>query len=271
MSSETETQTSSTQTNDPPDWAAPLFKTAAFDALNLYNSGQGGGTYPGQGVVNMGRSRKRGLNQLAKAGRSWDDLSPGFIQDYVGTADLLNPIASGDYLKEGNPYYKERLTNDINDTMDLLKAQTSGVGRYGSDWAAGEMANTAGDMMLQGLENDWNRERGYQQDAIYGLGDIYSNANSMASQLFQDSMTGARAQLAAGTMKDQYRQSKLDDDMRRWYGNENEDWQRIAMLLGAATGSAGPYGTMTGQSNSSSSTSDPMSALSAVGGLMPPK
>ena len=272
MSNETETQTSSQQENNPPAWALPLFKTAAGDALKLYNRGRGGGTYNRPLVAPLSGMTRGGISAMYGAGDSWEGVDPQYLDQYVGTADLLQPIAQGDYLEGGNPYYKERLTQDIGEANDLIRASVSGMGRYGSDYLGETIADNTSDMMLRGLEEDWNRERGYQQDAIYGLGNIYGNANQMASDLaqqdFDNELTGARTQYAAGSILDAYNNARRADKARRVMGRRNAPWDRLAMLLGAATGSAGPYGTMTGTSTSESSTSNPLGAVSAIGGLM---
>lgn len=294
MTTSTDTQSSSTQTNAPPSWSAPGWNLAGNDLINLYKSGKGGNAWTKKGYVPYSDQTWGGIGALNKLGLqgSWDtagtrDMYEGFatgdnpwMADLRGVADYLTPIAEGQYLEEGNPYYKERLTNDINDTMDLMKSSLSGQGRYGSDYAASSLSDTAGDMMLAGLENDWNRERGYQQQSFDQLANIFGQGaqtqlygidamSNLDQRNFQNQGVGALAQLQAGQMIDQNAQARLDDKIRRFHAKDNQDWQRMAMFIQGLSGVSGNYGTQTGSMTGSSQTTDPLGAIGGILGSIP--
>lgn len=301
-SSDTTSTTSQTQTASPPDWSADLYKLLGSDAMSLYQSGQGGNVWTDPTVAKMSGKTSSGIDALYDAGdwggygnilkslgqygrRAGDNQ---YIGDLTGVADYLTPIASGEYLKEGNPYYRDRLAREVTDATDLIKGQLSTQGRYGSDFGADVISENANNMFMQGLENDYNREAQRQMEAISGLGSIYGNAASLYDQGintaagiqgmraglkdsdFQNALTGAKSQLAAGSLIDDYRQRLLNDQINQFYALDNRNWNRLGMALNAAAGASGPYGTMTGTGTqtSSTNTSNPMAALGAVGSII---
>jgi hypothetical protein len=94
----------------------------------------------------------------------------------------LTDTASGQYLTgEGNPFYRERLEREIADSNALLRSQFSGMGRSGSGVSQSVIADNTRDMLMGGLENDWNRERGLQMQAV-GMLDA-ANQGNLAAQL----------------------------------------------------------------------------------------
>jgi len=77
-----------------------------------------------------------------------------------------------------------------------------------------------------------------------------SQAGAAAQQMsgidqrnFENRLAGAGATLQAGNILDTQSQNQLSDAVARWYGKDNEPWNRLAMMLSAAQGSAGNYGT----------------------------
>lgn len=50
--------------------------------------------------------------------------------------------------------------------------------------------------------------------------------------------------LQAGAIEDQLRQSLLNDRIRAFYETDMRPWTRLGALQSAASGSAGPYGTV---------------------------
>lgn len=253
----------------------------------------------------------------------------------------LTDMASGAYLKEGNPYYRELLDKEINSAQDKMQTMYAGKGRYGSMSAQKGIGDMTSNMLLQGLNEDWNRNQANmltansmidaqrnaginnRLNAVSGitgvqgqnlsnqmaaanqmtnaraaeaglLSDIagnrfsadqsnqlnainaaqtqagmydLANQNRMAEsnqqlqaanmlqqaqqQEYENRLTGANAQITAGTAFDAQRQAELDDAVARWYANDNEDWNRLAMYTQALSGSAQNYGTQTQQTRKS--------------------
>jgi hypothetical protein len=210
----------STQENKPPAWAEPLFKQSATDALNLYNSGVGGNTYTGSTVAPLSGTTMQGINQLAQAGQGWNTAGTRPLYQGLGAAAVSNPYvgalgataggvdriggnyadiygraqaptsaaanlqdyASGKYLNgDGNPFYRQRLDKEIADANAMIQSQFSGAGRYGSQADQRTIADNTSNMLLQGLENDYNRQQANQLAAV-GMID-QANQAALASQL----------------------------------------------------------------------------------------
>lgn len=251
------------QENSPPSWAEPLFTQSATDAGNLYKSGVGGNTFQGSTVAPLSGTTMSGVNQLARAGQAWDTSGTRPLYQGIGEASVgpssasenLQGYASGEYLKgEGNPFYRQRLEREIGDSTALLNSTFSGKGRYGSISNQGTVADNASNMLLSGLESDFNRQTENQFNAVdrldqqrnLGLDRAFNVTNSMAGQdqqQFANQLTGAGATLQAGGILDEQKQKQLADQVAKWYANDNQDWTRLGMLQSAAAGAAGPYGS----------------------------
>ncbi len=264
-------KSSTTTTNSPPAWVSPLFSMGAQDALGLYNSGAGGNTYLGPTVADYSDQTMHGINALGSAGDAWNTsgdtrgLYAGIGEQSVGPSyaeQNLSDWASGKFLESGNPFYRKRLDKEISDSNALIRSQFSGMGRYGSGTNQDTIAENTSDMLTQGLENDWNRNLGAMLSANQMM-DTQRNTGldrglsvtdrlyGQDQQNFQNQMTGADAQIRAGQMVDQKAQDHLSDEVRKFYSLDNEDWNRLGMLLSAAAGSAGNYGTQQSQSRQS--------------------
>lgn len=235
------------QENSPPEWAAPLFTQSATDAQKLYNSGSGGNTYQGSTVAPLSGTTMGGVNQLAQAGQAWD--TSGTRSIYQGIGEALSPYASGEYLQgDGNPFYRQRLDKEIGDSNALIQSQFSGAGRYGGAANQNTIADNTSNMLLKGLEDDFNRQTTNQFNALGMAKDVTGAMAGLDQQNFTNRLTGAGATLQAGGILDQQAQKQLQDKVSQWYANDNQDWQRLGMLQSAAAGAAGPYGNQTATS-----------------------
>jgi hypothetical protein len=78
-----------TQENNPPAWAAPLFKQAAGDAQNLYNSKSGYNVYTGPTQANFSPQRLEGLNRAMTMTGS---RSPAITNDSIYNTDQIQQI-----------------------------------------------------------------------------------------------------------------------------------------------------------------------------------
>lgn len=263
--------TKTTTENKPPAWATPLFQQSASEAQKLYNSGAGGGVYQGETVAQYSPTTLGGINALTQAGQNqYADYGALGQQAAAPTAasNYLTDYASGKYLAEGNPYYKQRLENEIGDMQSLVQSQFSGSGRYGSGANTGVLAKQTGNMLLQGLENDYNRQQANQLAAVGMLDN--ANAQSIANQINvgnagqQSALTGADAQIRAGGMLDQKQQQNLLADYAKWQAEDMQDWTRLGLLQSAAAGSAGNYGTNV---QTASQPGNPLGIAGALGQL----
>lgn len=232
--------------NSPPEWATPLFKQSASEAQRIYDSGAGGNVYNGQTVAGLGSTTQQGIKGISNA--------VGGLPGSTSAQNNLSDYASGKFLADGNPYYKERLNNEINDSNSLIQSQFSGSGRYGSGANTGVLAKNTNNMLLQGLENDYNRQQANQFAAT-------SQIDAANSNLFQNQLAGNQAQIGAGQLQDQNKQAKLTADFTKWQSKDMQPWTRLGLLQSAAAGSAGNYGTNT------QTQSQPFNGLQAAGAL----
>jgi hypothetical protein len=215
------------------------------------------------------------------------------LEGPTASEKYLTDTASGKYLAEGNPYYRKRLESDLADTAAQVRSLSSGSGRYGSDVSNRMLADRLGYQRNQALENDWSRERGYQVQAsgmidqarqgAAGLqGNILSQAGALRGQgldravtstnamrdidqkNFENRLAGAEATLRAGGILDGQAQKLLADEVAKFYALDNQDWNRLSMLQGAATGAAGDYGV---QNHTSRQPMNVGGILSGIGSL----
>lgn len=303
------------QENKPPAWAEPLFKASANDAMDLYKSGSGGNTYLGSTVAPLSGTTMQGVNQLAQAGQGWNTAGTRPLYQQLGAASADDPTvnklnavadqagqptsaatnlqgyASGANLSgEGNPFYRQRLEGELDDTAAQLRSLHSGMGRSGSDFSVRQLTESLADKRIGALENDWNREQQNQFNAVgmidsanqgamglqgnllssagalrgAGLDRAKSSADAMAGldqQNFENRLAGAGAALQAGGILDTQAQKQIQDEVAKFYALDNQDWSRLGLLQSAAAGAAGPYGTQM------ATTRQPFNPLSAVAPL----
>lgn len=241
-------RTESTQKteNKPPEWATPLFKQSATEAKSIYDSGAGGNVYQGQTVADLGKTTQQGIQGISN--------TVGSLPGQTSAQNNLTDYASGKYLAEGNPYYRERLQNEIDASNDLVQSRFSGSGRYGSGANTDVLSKNTGNMLLQGLENDFNRQQANQFAATQQI-------DQSGSNLFQNQLAGNQAQIGAGQLQDANRQAKLTADFTKWQSEDMQPWTRLGLLQSAAAGSAGNYGTNT------QTQTQPFNAMQGLGAL----
>lgn len=255
-------ESKSTTENKPPAWAEPLFKQSATEAGNLFNSGVGGNTYTGNTVSDLSGTTMSGVNQLAQAGANNNTAGTRPLLQGIGAASVapsysegnLADMASGKYLREGNPFFEAALQPQLDKTAAQVQSQFSGAGRYGSGANTGVLTSELGGIRSGALRDQFNADNSNMLTAN-GMMDTARNAgldrglqatNAMGAQdqqQFQNRLTGAGATLQAGNILDDQAQKQLADRVAAWYASDNEDWTRLGLLQSAAAGSAGNYGT----------------------------
>ncbi|MEK1929487.1 MAG: tail fiber domain-containing protein [Pararhizobium sp.] len=284
--------------NAPPKWAVPLFSQSASEAKKLYESGAGGNVYQGQTAAGLGGTTEQGISWLKSAARAWDNplytnmLTAPTDQGYTDYSAMLKArssaennlgdYASGKYLKEGNPYYRDRLTNEIQDSNALVQSAFSGSGRYGSGANTNALAKNSQNMLLAGLENDYNRAQANQfaatgqidaaRQARLGANQAQRGLDQNQTSLRQNQVNqianwnqgrdnAQQAIIGAGQLEDQARQQQLTADFTKWQSEDMQPWVRLGLLQSAAAGAAGNYGTNT------QTATQPFNALQGVGAL----
>lgn len=233
--------------NKPPAWAAPLFSQSASEAQRLYNSGAGGNVYQGDTTAGLGSTTQSGISGLQGAVSS--------IPKSTSSANNLGEIASGSFLKSGNPYFESALSGQLQSTADQVQSQFSGSGRYGSGANTNVLTNSLGNIRSKALYDQYNQDT---QNMLTANGQIDSANNA----LLNSQLAGNQAVIGAGQLQDAAKQAELDAAQSKFLAEDNKDWTRLGLLQAAASGSAGNYGT---QSQVQSGGSNPL--LGAIGGI----
>ncbi|MEA3533228.1 tail fiber domain-containing protein [Rhizobium sp. CC-YZS058] len=319
-------QTSTQQTESkPPAWSKPLFEQSAMEAQKLYNAGKGANPYLGDTTAGLGGTTIGGIRDIQAANNYLPDktmsasnlrgmakgkyLNDSFSQDNLaGMASgnmldssfaqkNLSDVASGKYLASGNPYFKDALQAQLNDTADQVQSSFAGSGRYGSGANTGVLTSQLGNIRASAMSDQYNRDmqnmltaNGQIDAARAGLrGDMLS-ANSQIdstraglmnnmlaangqidaanSNLFQNRILGGQAQIDAGKLQDAARQAELDAAQNRFIAKDNEGWNRLGLLQSAAAGSAGNYGLNTTTQRTSGNFLQDVGAVgSGIGGM----
>lgn len=236
------------QTSAPPSWALPLFLQGASDATRIYNSGKGGNVYQGRRVADLSDATRNAISGLQDAANAFNnpDLTR-LATGQTSASQNLADMASGQYLRQGNPYYRDRLNNEISTMAAQVNSQMSGAGRYGSGANADVLARNASSMLQSGLENDYNRT---MQNMLAANGQIdAANENRLnaAGSYFRNQSVAHGAALGGGQLLDRHAQDGLEADWQKWSEEDNREWNRLNLLQQAASGFSGNYGTQSGR------------------------
>lgn len=165
----------------------------------ITNAARGVGGYAGQlgGVAGGVQDIADGQTAIGTGG-DYRDIY-GRAQAPTSAAANLSDYASGKYLAEGNPYYRQRLDKEIADANAMIQSQFSGAGRYGSQANQRTIADNTSNMLMQGLENDYNRQQANQLTAA-GMID-QANQAALGTQLGAISgLTGVEGQNIANRL-----------------------------------------------------------------------
>jgi len=305
-------------TNSPPDWAKPLFEQSASEAKTIYDSGAGGNVYQGNTVAGLGKTTQFGINRVNDAANGWNTGKGTYGQfgniasgqtgistegDYrnilkqaqapTSAASNLGEMASGSFLKEGNPYFNEMLGNQMDKTAARIQSQFAGSGRYGSGANTSVLGSELGALSTNALYNQYNQDTqnmmaangmidasnatalGQQNAAVQGISgvqgqNIGNQLSALTSQAgldqqnFANRLAGGQAQIEAGQLRDANKQAQLTADFTKWQSEDMQPWTRLGLLQAAAAGAAGNYGTNT---QTSSQGMNPLSMLGGIGSL----
>ncbi len=225
----------------------------ARDIYRMFGDGQyntdTGADYQALGQQAMGQ--QPGDNGISQFGRGLNNVTTGrqFGQIYrnarePGAAeDYLTSTARGDYLAEGNPYYRQILEKEAERLGDQVSGVFAGSGRYGSGAHQGVLGDTVGDFMQKGLSEDFTRERGLQMDAAQSI-EAAQQGRMDRQQSAVEGMTGVQdtnrtRQLSALLSARGFAGEDLDRAMRAIQGVQGADAMNAGMALSGAEGLAG--------------------------------
>lgn len=237
------TQTT-TQSNMPPAWAIPLFERHSKDTMDLYNSGQGGNVYQGKRVSDLSEQTRSSIDNLQKTADLYNDNGlQNLANGTTMSAKNLGDMASGKYLTEGNPYFRQRLDSQIDEMAQKVNSQMSGAGRLGSGANTQVLSKNTAAMLLQGLEDDYNRAMRNMQQANADIDRANQNQLSAANNFYRGQSNANKNALNGGIILDKNEQNKLNSDWFKWEEEDNRGWTRLGLLQNAMRGSADNYGT----------------------------
>lgn len=250
-----------TITNDPPAWLKELFDKLAKDSKTLYDDGKGGNVYPGKTSVPVGQDFNAATDAMRDDAKAYKDKTrnnPYFNND-TSSSQFLNDLASGKYLREGNPFFKDRLNSAIADSNDLIQQQFAGAGRYGSAADTNALARNTNKLTLDALSSQFNQDVKNMLTANQFI-DQSNNAKTDAlNKWLRGRDLADKNWLDAASDLDKRNQQGLDADKKMWEENDNKEWNRLKMLLDFVKGAAGSYGTKS--SNESGGSFDFFKAL----------
>jgi hypothetical protein len=246
--------------NKPPAWATPLFKQSASEAQKIYDSGAGGNVYQGQTVAGLGGTTRSGISGVRSAADAYNQ-TPNYLTNPSASASNLSDMASGKYLREGNPYFNDALQGQLSDTAAQVQSQFSGSGRYGSGANTNALTTRLGNIRSGALADQFSRD---SQNMLAANGQIDSSNMGIVDRLNswnQGRVGSQQAVINAGQLEDQAKQAQLTADFTKWQSEDMQPWTRLGLLQSAAAGSAGNYGTNT------QTATQPFNALQGVGAL----
>jgi len=169
--------------------------TAALDAISQ-RAGQGGQVFE---KALMGAEQS--LDSAAAPGLARSNL--------MGTA-------TGQNLGGNNPFFKEGIENAIEDARRDVGAAFNASGRFGGGSHAGKLMNTAGRIRTDAFNQNYERERDRQLQAINAITgeDQGRTAQQLAissalPELYEASFMPENKQLSVGRAEDQNTQAEL--------------------------------------------------------------
>lgn len=278
--------TTTTQKNEPPKWAKPLFEQSADSAMYLYKNKIGFNPYEGDRVADWSNAQRDSVYSMTNAAdraRNMDYNVGGFGQlanragDGTYSERNLKDIASGQYLM-GDKLFQEMLDDQSSKIADQANFSASAAGRYGSGMHTGVLADSVGDFRRDAILQNYAAERDRQLAANQMMdanrfqrlgmqGDFYGAQNAANQQKLDNINAGDRTAFEAGTLRQAQIQAEMDAERQAWLEQENENWTRLGALQAAAAGSAGPYGMM---QTTQQQPFNPLGLLGTIGSLFMP-
>mgnify|MGYP001609611980 CR=1 FL=1 len=120
-------------------------------ATNLFQIGnQGGISYQGQNAIDRLYNQGKGFGPSDRAENLYGDMARG--QNLTG-----------------NPFFSAALQDQSDEIAQQMNRQFAAGGRYGSGAHQGVLERELGQMRTAALSDNFNRERGFQMQAIQGL------------------------------------------------------------------------------------------------------
>lgn len=233
-------ENTATQINEPWSGVRKFLKGGFKDSKKLYKGGPPD-YYPGRQIPPMSGYTRGALDSMAQRGKRGSPL----IDSAQG---MLGQTLGGEFLNS-NPHLQGAIDAATRPVIDQytktvipgLESAFSSAGRYGSGAQASSEADAYGQMMNQ--VGDISSDMSYQnygderQRMMQGAG----LSPMLANQDYVDIDALGRA----GQGFDNYNQSLINADMRKWDFNQNRDFDWLQNYLGLLQGGGQMGGSQT--------------------------
>lgn len=231
-------------------------------ATDLFNRGVGSNPFPGSPVIPFSQQTESAMDAIQGGAQAARPVFQGAFDRAQGVAeqggyspvqqesvDALRSQMAGDRLTADVPFQEAVIDRSAQRMSDAVNQMASSMGRFGSGAHQGVLAREIGDMSNRAYLDNYNRERGYQQDAI---GSAFNAEQQRRANIYGDpaALSGAyEATLApeqdlmgVGSQYEDLATRLKNDEIRRFEEAQSLPWENIARYNAALSG-AGQYGT----------------------------
>lgn len=244
--------TTTTSTDHPWSGQSPYLKEIYGGAQDLANTDPAQ-YYPGQTVAPYNSDQTNSWNMEAQRGM---DGSP-----VTSSADnYATNLENGNFLSAGNPYFGDM----VNTMGEALKPQVDS--EFAADGRSGSPANDYA--FSSGLTNEAGNLAGSNYQNV--LGDMNSQAFN-APSLANEDYTNIGAVDAAGNQSQAAQQQYVNEDMSRFYGDQQAPWQTLgemSSLVGSPTQGGGSVSTPYFMNSKGANKGAASSAMQTIGPMV---
>jgi hypothetical protein len=272
------TTTTSSQSQIDPT-IQPYLAQGLATAKNLFLGGYQPQLYPGQMYVSPSEQTLAGLSQQEQLATQASPVLQQAQSAYSSGLGGLGQTAGGGFLN-ANPYQQQMmeaatrpLTQQFsNQVLPGIASLYSKSGRYGSgamESALGQSTEAygraLGDITGTLAGQQYQAERGLQQQAQFGQAQLAAQAPSMYAQQFLPSQT----LMDVGAQREAIAAQPLQEQMQRFSYSQQLPYQQLAGYLSSVYGSPmAQYGTQTQTQNMPTNRTVGVLGGAGLGGLL---
>jgi hypothetical protein len=271
------TTTSATSQIDPT--IQPYLAQGLETARNLFLGGYQPQLYPGQMYVSPSQQTLAGLSQQEQLATQASPVLQQAQGAYSSGLSGLGQTASGNFLN-ANPYQQQMmeaatrpLTQQFsNQVLPGIASLYSKSGRYGSGAMSNALGQSTeaygralGDITGTLAGQQYQTERGLQQQAQFGQAQLAAQAPSMYAQQFLPSQT----LMDVGAQREAIAAQPLQEQMQRFSYSQQLPYQQLAGYLSSVYGSPmAQYGSTTQTQNAPTNRAIGVLGGAGLGGLL---
>jgi hypothetical protein len=271
------TTTSATSQIDPT--IQPYLAQGLATAKNLFLGGYQPQLYPGQMYVSPSEQTLAGLSQQEQLATQASPVLQQAQQAYGSALGGLGQTAGGGFLN-ANPYQQQMMeaaTRPLqqqfsNQVLPGIASLYSKSGRYGSGAMSNALGQSTeaygralGDITGTLAGQQYQAERGLQQQAQFGQAQLAAQAPSMYAQQFLPSQT----LMDVGAQREAIAAQPLQEQMQRFSYSQQLPYQQLAGYLSSVYGSPmAQYGSTTQTQNAPTNRAIGVLGGAGLGGLL---